>query len=171
MPYKHIEGVKVKARFFKESGRLYRDRLEITLKDAPASGKTACVIMMNPSYASEEIADKSVQFMEKNVFLRGLSEFKDVRKLLVVNQFAFIQTHQFKGLPHEIGSSNNASIKAAFKKSEIIIIAWGKGNPFKERQEFVFGLLRKMKNKNLFITQSHPSRGRYDGFIKPLTLL
>ncbi len=169
MPYKHIDGVKVKARFFKENGLDYRDRLEITLKDFPSdkSGKTACVVMMNPSYAGEQIADKSVQFMEKVVFLKGLAEFKGVRRLLVVNQFARIQTHQFKGDRHEIGSSNNASIKAAFKKAEIIILAWGSGNPFEERKAFVYGLLEKMKGKKVYKTRMHPSRGRYDGFILP----
>lgn len=169
MPYKHIEGVKVKARFFKENGLDYRDRLEITLKNFPPSksSKTACVVMMNPSYAGEHIADKSVQFMEKVVFLKGLAEFKGVRKLLVVNQFARIQTHQFQGLPHEIGSSNNASIKAAFKKSEIVILAWGSGNPFEERKVFVWNLLKRMKGKKIYKTRMHPSRGRYDGFILP----
>lgn len=53
--------------------------------------------MQNPSYAGEEVADKSVQFMEKVVFQKGLPEFRDVRRLIVVNQFAYIETNNFEG--------------------------------------------------------------------------
>jgi hypothetical protein len=61
--------------------------LEIVLNGAAPTGKTVCVVMQNPSYAGEDVADKSVQFMEKVVFQKGLAEFTDVRRLIVVNQF------------------------------------------------------------------------------------
>src|SRR3989338_1299472 len=147
MRHEHIDGVKVTAFFSKENGLDYRYRLEIVLKDSPPSGKTACVVMQNPSYAGETVADKSVQFMEKVVFQKGLAEFQGVRRLIVVNQFARIQTHRFQGLPHEIGSKNDSAIKAALKESDIIILGWGCGNVFEERKEFVLGVLRKMKGK------------------------
>ena len=86
MRHEHIEGVKVKARFTEENGLRYRHWLEIILKEAPASGKTACVVMQNPSYANAERADKSVQCMEKVVLQKDLPEFKGVRRLIVVNQ-------------------------------------------------------------------------------------
>ena len=167
MRHAHIEGVKVKARFSEENGLRYRHRLEITLKDSHPSGKTACVVMQNPSYANEEVADKSVQFMEKVVFQKNHPEFKGVRRLIVVNQFARIQTNAFEGLPHEVGARNNSAIRAAFKESEIIILAWGCANPFEDRKAFVLGLLGKMKGKQLFKTKKHPSRGCYAGFIQP----
>ena len=126
--------------------------------------------MMNPSRADEYVADKSVKFMETIVFLKGLSEFANVTRLIVVNQFAFIQTKDFQGLPHEIGSGNNAAIRWAMKKSDIIILGWGRGNQFEERQTFVLGELRKLKEKQLFKTKKHPSRGCYDGFILPFSL-
>jgi len=170
MRYKHIDGVEVTAHFSDENGLRYRYRLEIVLKAGPRRGKTACVVMQNPSYAGEEVADKSVQFMEKVVFQKGLPEFQGVRRLIVVNQFARIQTNHFQGLPHEIGAHNDAAIKTALKESDIIIVGWGCANPFEERKAFVLGLLRKMKGKQLFITRKHPSRGRYDGFILPLTV-
>jgi hypothetical protein len=166
--YKHIDGVDVKAKFSKDLS--FRYRLEITLKNFLPSERTACVVMQNPSYAGEDVADKSVQFMEKVVFQKNLPEFEKVRRLLVVNQFAAIQTNGFQGLSHEIGSENDAAIKTALNESDIIILGWGCANPFKERQAFVIDLLRKEKRKRLFKTRTHPARGAYDGFIQPFTI-
>jgi hypothetical protein len=170
MRYKHIDGVAVRAQFSEENKPLYRYRLEITLQDASAQGTTACVVMQNPSVASTDKADKSVQFMEKVVFQKKLPEFDGVQRLIVVNQFAYIQTNDFQGLPQQIGENNNAAIKAAFRESDIIIIAWGAGNSFEDRKEFVLGLLKQMEGKKLLMTKMHPSRGRYDGFIQPFCI-
>ena len=169
MRYLHINGVKVTARFAEEKGLRYRYRLEITLKNSPLTGKTVCVVMMNPSYAGVELADKSVQFMEKVVFQKGLPEFAGVEKLVVVNLFAFIQTKAFAGLPHEIGSKNDAAIKSAMKKSDVIILGCGTNKRFEERSAFVLGQLAKMKGKKLFKTKRHPSRAGYEGFIQPFS--
>ncbi len=170
MRYNHIEGVVATAQFAEENGVRYRYRLEIALQGASAHARTACVVMQNPSYAGEDVADKSVQFMEKVVFLKKWPEFDRVQRLIVVNQFARIQTNQFQGLQRDIGKSNNAAIEAAFKESEIIIIGWGSGNPFEDRKAFVLGLLKKMAGKRLLKTKMHPSRGRYDGFIQPFSI-
>jgi len=166
MHYKHIDGVTVTAQFAEENGLRYRYRLEIKLQAPSVAEKTACVVMQNPSYAGKNEADKSVQFMEKVVFQKGLPEFQGVHRLIVVNQFARIQTNQFQGQPHEIGVNNNSAIEAALRESEIIILGWGSGNPYEERKAFVIGLLKQMKGKQLFKTKMHPSRGRYDGFIQ-----
>ena len=123
--------------------------------------------MQNPSYAGEDIADKSVQFMEKNDFERDLPEFSDVQRLLVVNQFARVQTNGFLGLSSEIGSKNDLAIETAMKESEIIIIGWGSTNPFEERKRFVLDRLAQLSNKCIYKTSSHPSRGKYAGFIMP----
>ena len=170
MLHKHIDGVSVSAQFSKEKGLLYRYRLEIKLLFPLLAGRTACVVMQNPSYAAEDRADKSVQFMEKVVFQKGLSEFQGVQRLIVVNQFARVQTNQFQGQQHEIGKRNNEAIEAALMESNIIILGWGCGNPYEERKAFVVGLLKQMKGKQLFKTKMHPSRGRYDGFIQPFGL-
>ena len=37
--------------------------------------------MQNPSYAGEDFADKSVQFMENVVFKKNFAEFEDVIRL------------------------------------------------------------------------------------------
>ncbi len=168
MRHLHVKNVTVKAQFAR--GRRYRYRLEITKIGAAKAPKTACVVMQNPSYAGEEAADKSVQFMEKNVFELGLPEFKDVERLIVVNQFARIQTNDFVGLPSDIGRKNDQAIEFALKESKIIIIGWGVGNRFEARKEFVLGLLKRMRSKKLYQTRMHPSRGRYAQFIQPLSL-
>ena len=75
MIYEHIDGVKVTAQFAWEVDLRYRYRLEIVLNDAAPTGKTVCVVIQNPSYAGEDVADKSVQFIEKVVFHKGMAEF------------------------------------------------------------------------------------------------
>jgi len=167
MHYKHIDGVKVTALFSEENDLRYRYRLEIVLKNSLSSGKTACAVMQNPSCADENVADKSVQFLEKVVFQKCLPEFEGVQRLIIVNQFARIQTNNFRGLAHEIGSRNDFAIESALNESDVIILGWGSGNPFEERKAFVLGLLQKMNGKQLFKTKMHPARGRYAGFIQP----
>jgi len=170
MIYKHINNVTVSAQFACEGDLRYRYRLKIVLNDAPTAGKTACVVMQNPSYAGEDVADKSVQFMEKVVFQKGLVEFAGVRRLIVVNQFAFIQTTAFQGLPHEIGSLKDAAIRDALLESDIVILGWGSSNRFEERKAYVLGLLGEMKQKVILKTRMHPSRGRYENFIQPFSI-
>lgn len=166
MLHEHINKVNVTAWFSKD--RRYRYRLEISLKSKLLGGKTACVIMLNPSYAGEECADKSVQFMEKVVFEKGLIEFRGVQRLIVVNLFAFIQTNKFEGTAEEIGSENNQAIKDALQESGIIIIGWGSANRFKERRDEVLGWIKALKDKQLFKTKAHPSRAGYAGFIQSM---
>lgn len=167
MSYEHIDGVEVTAQFSQEGDQRYRYRLEIILKDAAPTGKTVCAVMQNPSYAGADVADKSVQFLEKVVLKNGLPEFDGVRRLIVVNQFAYIQTNDFEGLPHQIGELNDATIMDALHESDIVVLAWGSDNRFEERKAFVHGLLGGMKHKALLKTKMHPSRGRYEGFIQP----
>lgn len=174
MRYEHIKGVEVAAQFgWEDDWRYryrYRYRLTITLTRGEPLGKTVCVIMQNPSYAGEDVADKSVQFMEKVVFEKGLPEFADVRRLIVVNQFARIQTNDFEGLTSDIGKLNDGAIKEALLESDIVVLGWGSSNRFVERQAFVLRLLDDMGGKTIYRTRMHPSRGRYNGFIQPCSI-
>jgi len=122
--------------------------------------------MQNPSYASVEIADKSVQVLERVVFEKELSEFNGVERLIVVNQFAFIQTKDFVGTDDQIGKRNDDAIDRAVDESEIVLIAWGKDNGFLQRQERILEIVRTKKGKALLQTSRHPSRVIYDGFIQ-----
>jgi len=166
--YEHIKDARVKPRFSRD--RLYRYSLEITHCKL-AKGKTACVVMQNPSYAGtrKDGADKSVQFMEKVVFEKGLREFCEVRRLIVINLFARIQTNGFKGHASDVGKYNNSVIETVLKKADIIILGWGSGKEkrFEDRKEFVRNILRSLVGKQLYKTRKHPSRGAYDGFIQP----
>jgi len=169
MTYRHIPGVTVSADF--SADRQFRYRLDIVFNAPHGAAKTACVVMQNPSKAGEEIADKSVQFMEKNLFLCELPEFYAVRRLIIVNQFARIQTNHFNGEQEKSDQTNDAVIRTALHESHIIIIAWGKTNRFEERKKFILGLLGEMKGKGLYQTRTHPSRGCYKNFIQSTLLI
>ena len=79
--------------------------------------------MQNPSYACVEITDKSVQVLERVIFEKDFKEFDGVERLIVVNQFAFIQTKDFIGTDDQIGCKNDESIASAINESEIVLIA------------------------------------------------
>ncbi|MDP8162892.1 DUF1643 domain-containing protein [Pasteurella skyensis] len=161
MYFKHIDNVDVQAVFSNN----YRYSLEIT-KNNTNNGKTVCVIMQNPSEANKERADKSVQFIEKLIFLKGYSEFANVRKIIIVNQFAYIQKKGFQGLDEHIGVDNDKYIKESIEKSEIVLIAWGVSNTCYDRQNEINRILAKYENKVLLQTKKHPSRGTYKDFIE-----
>ncbi len=162
----HRPNLSVKADFDSENGSDFRYRLEMTKDTTNEFLKTVCAIMQNPSYAGIEHADKSVQILERVVFEKRLEEFEGVGRLIVVNQFAYIQTNNFVGTDEQIGSRNNAAISEALKESDIILIAWGKDNGFIERRNYVLNLLENMRGKTILKTSSHPSRMKYDGFIQ-----
>lgn len=133
-------------------------------------GNTVCVIMQNPSEANELKADKSVQFLENLIFGKRKKPFRGVRKMIIVNQYAFVQKHGFEGKHSQIGIENDRITAAAIEESDIVLIAWGKNNRFRERKDFVFGILDGIKDKLLLETKKHPSRGFYRDFIKPLDI-
>lgn len=164
MIYKHIQNVLVKAKF--SACKKFRYHLAI-LNRTRSKGETLCVIMQNPSVADASIADKSVQFLEKLIFEKEIELFKNVRKIIVVNQFGFIQTKGFVGSPRKIGKENDSYIKQALKLSDMVLVAWGKTNPYPERRNTINTILKEYPKKVLFATKAHPSRGRYKDFIVP----
>src|SRR5690606_29399853 len=110
---------RIEAEFSDENPPLFRYRLSATKLNASPASKTVCAIMQNPSYAGVEVADKSVQVLERVVFEKGLTEFADVGRLVVVNQFAFIQTTGFVGTREQVGHRNDEVISQALDQSEI----------------------------------------------------
>lgn len=165
--YLHRPNLTVTADFSAEEKPIFRYRLEARKDGASKSPKTVCAVMQNPSYACVEIADKSVQVLERVVFEKGLVEFNGIERLIVVNQFAFIQTNDFVGTDDQIGEKNDETIDRAVDESEIVLIAWGKENGFVERKERILEIVRAKKGKTLLQTSRHPSRVIYDGFIQP----
>ncbi len=167
--YLHRPNLSIKAEFSMKNTPIFRYRLEITKNGAINSPITVCAIMQNPSYAGIGIADRSVQVLERVVFEKNLEEFKSVERMIVVNQFAFIQTKNFVGTNGQIGTGNDDVISEAINESEIILIAWGKKNIFTQRQIKIINIVQNTKNKTLLQTSRHPSRVIYDGFIQQLS--
>ncbi|WP_024851269.1 DUF1643 domain-containing protein [Hydrogenovibrio kuenenii] len=165
--YLHRPNLTVTADFSAEEIPIFRYRLEARKDGASSKPRTVCAVMQNPSYASVEIADKSVQVLERVVFEKGLVEFNGIERLIVVNQFAFIQTNDFIGTDDQIGERNDQAIEKAIDESEIVLIAWGKDNGFVQRQERILEIVQGKKGKTLLQTSRHPSRVIYDGFIQP----
>ena len=161
--FKHIEGTSANAIF--SDCKKYRYRLTVQ-NDNSSGSETVCVIMQNPSVANAEIADKSVQFLEKLIFTKGYSEFRNVEKIIVVNQFAFVKTKDFNGSELYIGQENDAHISAAIRESDIVLIAWGRSNRYSERKAAINTMLAEHSDKTLLETKSHPSRGTYINFIQ-----
>lgn len=121
--------------------------------------------MQNPSVAGNTIADKSVQFLEKLIFRMKYSQFEGVSQIIIVNQFARIQTRDFKGSPDDVGHKNDFHIRNAIQESDSVLIAWGKANPYVLRQETILNMVREYPEKNVLMTKKHPSRGTYKDFI------
>ena len=126
--------------------------------------------MQNPSVANAEIADKSVQFLEKLIFTKGYSEFRNVKKIIIVNQFAFIKTNDFNGSELHIGQKNDAHILEAIREADTVLIAWGRGNRYSERKAVINIMLAQHYGKTLLETKSHPSRGTYINFIQTYSI-
>ena len=155
--YLHRPNLAVKAEFTKERPPKFRYRLEVTKRDASNIQNTVCAIMQNPSYAGVDIADKSVQVLERVVFEKDIEAFSNVERLIVVNQFAYIQTKDFIGTDDQIGIKNNDAIADAINESNIVLIAWGKDNKFKQRQKHILSIIDSTQGKTLLQTSRHPS--------------
>ena len=166
MIYRHIPGVKVKALF----SDCKKFRYQLTIEDtSKRNGDSVCVIMQNPSIANTEIADKSVQFLEKLIFEKEVELFRNVKTIIIVNQFARIQTKYFEGKAEDIGPDNDIHIRRAIDQSDIILIAWGKTNPFLKRQQDILRIISSFQCKKVLMTKRHPSRGTYQKFIVPFS--
>lgn len=164
MKFNHIKNITAEATF-SGCGK-YRYCLNIKKNDAIGS-KKVCVIMQNPSVAESDVADRSVQFLEKLIFLKGYLEFQDVNEIVIVNQFAYVQTNDFIGSENNIGPANDTFIQEAIKSADIVLVAWGSSNGYIERKKAINAIISMGDNKVLLQTKAHPSRGTYANFIQP----
>lgn len=165
MVFKHIDDVTVEAKFSKD--KKFRYQLVIT-KNGVKEGKTVCVIMQNPSDANEEIADRSVKFLERLVFEKDIKLFTKTKKLIVVNQFGFIQKKDFVGIDEKIGNENDEYVMEAIKQTDIVVIAWGVTNDYYKRQEDIMKMILRLKKNAIYRTKKHPSRGTYLNYLEKL---
>lgn len=164
--YLHRPNLTINAEFSSEDPPIFRYRLEAIKDGSSNTPRTVCAVMQNPSYACVEIADKSVQVLERVVFEKDLAEFNGVERLIIVNQFAFIQTKDFIGTDDQIGAENDDAINLTVDESEIVLIAWGKDNCFKQRQKRILEIILAKEGKTLLQTSRHPSKVIYDDFIQ-----
>ena len=162
----HRPKLDIDADFSNENPPLFRYTLSATKTGSSSTPRTVCAIMQNPSYACVAFADKSVQVLERVVFEKDFKEFKGIERLIIVNQFAFIQTNDFVGADDQVGPNNDAAIRRAIEQSETVLIAWGKDNRFVNRQNAILEVMRRTQGKKLLQTSRHPSRVIYDGFIQ-----
>lgn len=167
MVFKHINGVVAEAQF-SPCGH-YRYRLTIDREDSTGE-HVVSVIMQNPSVANSEVADRSVQFLENLIFEKNYEEFKGVKRIIIVNQFALVQTNDFEGVKDHIGAENDRHIENALNEADIVLIAWGSGNPYLKRQQAITSMLTQHHGKKLLKTKKHPSRGSYKDFVEPLSI-
>ena len=168
MIYRHIPSASAEA-VFSECGNF---RYKLTIESDISNGnQTVCVVMQNPSVANSDIADKSAQFLERLIFEKGYKEFNDVSKIIIVNQFAYVQTNDFDGSDACIGEDNDKHITDAISTSDIVLVAWGKSNPYKERKRVINSIISDYEGKLLLQTKRHPSRGTYSDFVEPYSIL
>lgn len=167
MKFQHLEKLKISAEF-SNCGKF---RYSLIVENPVSQGsKTLCVIMQNPSDADESIADKSVQFLEKLVFRKNYKVFQEVRKMIIVNQYAYIQKKGFLGTEEKIGSKNDPMICTAVQASDIVLIAWGKNNPYRARKLKILSLISEFDDIVVLKSSKHPSRGFYKDFVSKIEL-
>ena len=160
--YRHIDGVEIMPAFSRCGN--FRYNLVVDLESKPL-GRSVCAIMQNPSYACEEFADRSVKFLETLIFKKEKREFFDVTRLIVVNQFAFIQTKDFKGNEEKIGEPNDFFIDDALRQSDIALVAWGKSNKYKKRKETILELISNHTFDSVYEAKRHPAYGFYENYL------
>lgn len=167
MIFKHIDGVVAEAVF--SPCERFRYRLTVD-RSSSASGKVVCVIMQNPSVAKSDVADRSVQFLENLIFIKDYQEFENVSRIIIVNQFAFVQTNEFSGTDEHIGPENDWHIEQSLNEADIVLVAWGAGNAYQSRQQAINAMLAERQGKTLLKTKKHPSRGAYNAFVEPYSI-
>ena len=96
---------------------LYRYRLERHF----GSGKTACVVMVNPSTADADEDDATIRK------LRGFAERAGIGRVIVVNLFAYRATDvkRLRKVSDPIGLLNEVHVTNAIEDADILIAAWG----------------------------------------------
>lgn len=96
---------------------LYRYRLEREI----GPGRTACIIMVNPSTANATEDDATIRK------LLGFARINDIGRLIVVNKLAYRATdiRDVCAAVDPIGPQNDEHIAAAVRDADIVIVAWG----------------------------------------------
>lgn len=114
--------------------------------------KKATIIMLNPSIANVLKNDLSI-----NRCLNFLID-NNYGSLEVVNLFAYIETDSSKlsARIEFIGSRNDGYIQLAVESADIVIVAWGSDNDYRNRKREVWN--RFLNNKTIYYFEDDSSR-------------
>lgn len=136
---------------------LYR-RMPSPLLSSPE--RSVCFVMLNPSVGDAVRDDRTIKRCIGYAATWGFDQ------LVIVNLFGFVSTDP-KGLrtvKDPVGPENDAFLFAEAGRADLVVAAWGDGNPIAERASFVLEALRGA-NINVFclgVTQCaqprHPLR-------------
>ena len=123
------------------------------------------VILKNPSSADENYADRSVNKAERYVY----RNFPQCSELRILNLFAYRTTYpeylqkkiKQKNFDSAVGPGNDRFLKASFRSSAHIIVAWGDPGKIDEihyerRVKRVHQLLQPYTKKLLEIVSPYP---------------
>lgn len=97
---------------------VHRYRLERVI---PREGRTAAVLMVNPSKAGADLNDPTIGKV------LGFAERHSINRIIVGNEFAFCST-DIKGLraaKDPIGPDNDNHLEQIMRDADIHIVAWG----------------------------------------------
>jgi len=104
-----------------DGNRAYRYSLTIPFHRKGA--KTALVVMMNPSKATNEVSDKTVN----NVLTRIYSECPEVYNVTITNLYPLYETYSERLDNHKAKSKINFDkIRQQMSNADFILLGWGK---------------------------------------------
>jgi len=95
-------------------------------------------VMLNPSTANAAQDDPTLRRC------LGFARSWDCGALEVVNLFAFraASPRALRAAPDPVGPQNDAFLRQAFRRADLLVAAWGNGGAFRDRDAAVLRLLR-----------------------------
>ncbi len=129
-------------------------------------GRRALFVMLNPSTATEEQNDPTVERCERRARALGFGAFR------VCNIFAFRATDPrvMRAAPDPVGPANDAAILEGAAWADTVVCAWGSHGAHLDRGPAVERLLRGSAPAlhHLGLTkEGHPRHPLYVGYVQP----
>ncbi|MCY3822033.1 MAG: DUF1643 domain-containing protein [Gammaproteobacteria bacterium] len=173
--YRHFDQVdRERIRAYFSCLHTHRWALEVPYRRDPARTQTVSVFLKNPSSASEEFADKTIQTVEREIYRL----FPTAAWLWVFNLFGMRATKardvrraiDRHGIKWTIGRCNDRALLRAIRGSDHIVAAWGAQSSllkadYDERVEQVGAMLHDHRRKFWYVGRlskkhEHPRHGQ-----------
>lgn len=172
--YRHFERVEeaaIRASF--SCGLTHRWLLELPYRHECGRTQTVCVILKNPSSATEQYADKTIQNVEREIYRL----FPAAARVKIVNLFAIRATDTLDvrrvidhhGVGWAIGHDNDFALQGAIEESDQVVAAWGAQSriltaPYERRVKQVVRMLDGHRQKLWYVGglsggKRHPRHG------------